>query len=515
MRNQTLTTLNFNLRSGKGERRAVYAVFYDGTQQKKVSLNEKVIPSFWDGKTQRAKVSPSLSDGELKNQMAINQKITAIRAYYEENFLYICPQEMINNIQNICDMANEKNLVAGRKYSAKKLICVAFEDYCEKERIQPNTKKTKQPLINKFVAYIEESGRDSLNHLTEDGIYRFVSYLQKERMNPQRINQHIRQIRGIINYIATNADFRKYGLKKVEITLLKEYKRDSTQKGKFALTDAEILRFGEVNLEDGELKATQEIFVLQCLLGVRIGELKGILKGEYKLIDGYITYKTEKGNNDGLEPYEGKIREYLEKYEGTKLDERKYNNNLKVIAEKAEINREIEIITTNGETEIKKAYELISSHCARHTDITNRLRDGLSAEEVAQHTGHKTTKYIENTYSHLTIRDRIRMDKERREKAEKEQAPIISEEQILIEDYKKAFYYLDGEMGEVMEIKDITELYLKVHNEEQKFIECGVSLKTIKELYNTSGMSIQEKKNALQKIMIEYKEKNIFNLRAK
>jgi len=518
MRSQMLTTLNFNLRSGKGERRAIYAVFYDGKEQKKVALNEKVFVSFWDKKAQRAKVSPSLSEEEIKNQMEINQKITAVRAYYEENFLYICTQELITNIQNICGMANEKNLTAGRKYSAKKLICAAFEDYCEKERIQPNTKKTKQPLINKFVAYIEESGRDSLNHLTEDGIYKFVAYLQKEGMNPQRINQHIRQIRGIINYIATNADFRKYGLNKVEITLLKEFKRDTTQKGKIALTDEEILRFEEVNLEDGELKRAQELFLLQCLLGVRVGEFKNILKGEYKIIDGYITYKTEKGNNDGLEPYEGKIREYLEKYEGTKLNERKYNDNLKVIAEKAEINREIEVITTSGEKEIKKAYELISSHCARHTDITNRLRGGLSAEEVAQHTGHKTTKYIENTYNHLTIEDRIKMDRERRTKGEKtaQTAPqTYQNDQIIkeyfgdalattntnpnytIDDYKKLYYMIGGNFIDIMDVDDVEQALIIYANKAHNIHLLGIEDGDIFALYEKPKLSLQSKKMIL------------------
>ena len=431
--------------------------------------------------------------------MRINKKINDIRFVFEENFLYICAKQMEQKIREYINndtMANKKNLIGGRKYSAKKLIWAAFEDYCEKQRIQPNTKKTKQPLINKFVAYIEESGRDSLNHLTEDGIYKFVSYLQKKGMNPQRINQHIRQIRGIINYIATNADFRKYGLKKVEITLLKEYKRDSTQKGKFALTDEEILRFGEVDLEDGELKRTKELFLLQCLLGVRIGELKDILKGAYKIIDGYITYKTEKGNNDGLEPYEGKIREYLEKYEGTKLNERKYNNNLKVIAEKAEINQEKEIITTSGEKEIKKAYELISSHWARHTDITNRLRGGYSAEEVAQHTGHKTTKYIENTYNHLTIQDRIKMDKERREKNSPQNTPSNE-----IEDLKRAYSYLGGDFAEVADITDIAELWEYIRTKENELIQMGGDIRTIKRLYNEENKTLKEKKDILKNII--------------
>ena len=298
MRAKELTSLNFNLRSGKGERRSVYAVFYDGQTQKKVSLNVKVIPSFWDAKKQRAKVSASLSVNEIQNQISINRKINDVREFFDENVLYLCGQEMINNIQNICGMANKKNLIGGRKFSAKKLISTAFNDYCEKERIKDNTKKSKQSLINKFVAFIEQSGSDSLSHLTEDGLYKFISKLQKEGMNPQRTNQHIRQIKTIINYIATNADFRKYNVKKVDVALVKEYKRNSEQKGKFALTDEELIRFSSVELDDKKLNQTKELFLLQCLLGVRIGELKNILKGDFKIIDGYIVYKTEKGATD-------------------------------------------------------------------------------------------------------------------------------------------------------------------------------------------------------------------------
>ena len=203
--------------------------------------------------------------------------------------------------------------------------------------------------------------------------------------------------------------------------------------------------------------------------------------------------RPEKGNKEGLEPFEKKVKEYVEKYEGTTINERVYNKDLKIIAQMAKINREIEVISTNGEKQIKKAFEIITSHCARHTDITNRLKEGLTAEEVAEHTGHKTTKYINNTYSHLTIEDLIKKDKERRAAAE-QITPKTDDNKIY--EYRDVLAFYGCARKDYEHIKDSEELLrMIVTKYEMELEKEGLNHTLLKKIYNGEYENFEDRKH--------------------
>lgn len=512
MEQKVLTTLNFNLRGGRCENKVIYAVINDKSRQQKISLNEKVLSGLWDKKRQLCKIDNCLSETAIQKQMEINKKISDVRRIYEENFLYLCSSDLIALIrEHITNeaMANEKNLTAGRKYSAKKAINDAFKVYVSQEMVKPSSAKIFEYMIKQFCRYIEESGRDSLNHLKEDGLYKYRDFLANE-VSRDRANKVISTLQIIINkVIATHPNFKKYGLKSVRIEKLKQPKRTEEEKGKINLTNEEFNAFKNVELDNDTDKRYRDLFVLQTLIGCRLSDLQKIVNNEFRIVDGYIVYISQKTNVETLVKITKEIEGYLENLKGIKIDKKTYNAKIKKIAEKANLNREIEVIDTKGNKTIKPIHEILTNHIARHTFISNGIKE-KSADELKYESGHTNTQYINNVYTHLSTKDKINILEKKMEQ-EKVESPAQTtnntEEQILIDDYKKAFYYLDGNMGEVMEIKDITELYLKVHNEEQKFLSVGVPLRVIKKLYNTSGKSIEEKKEALQKIMEVFKSK--------
>ena len=87
----------------------IYAVIYDGREQRKISINEKVFAPLWDAKRQICKVSSILTEQANNKQMEINKKISDVRRIYEENFLYICTSDLIALIREHLtneDMAN-------------------------------------------------------------------------------------------------------------------------------------------------------------------------------------------------------------------------------------------------------------------------------------------------------------------------------------------------------------------------------------------------------------------------
>ena len=513
MRNQILTTLNFNLRSGKGERRAIYAVFYDGKEQKKVSLNEKVFVSFWDKKAQRAKVSPSLSEEEIINQMEINKKITAVRAYYEENFLYICTQELITNIQNLCGMANKENLTAGRKFSAKKAITDAAEEHIKINNVAEGTAYNYRTNITQFCRYIEKSGRDSLNHLSKDGLLKYREYLLTQGKTAKRINMAINFICLLINGVMQeNSKFTKLGLQPVSIKKLQEEEREE----KFALTNEEIEKIKSVEL-NAEMAKYRDAFILQTMLGWRVSDFAKFLKRDTKKYNGVeyvIAEKTKKKKLVAHVIVNEQIEELRKKVTEIELNDR-YNLVLKKIAEKANLNR---VINNKGQ----KVYEKIASQIARHTFITQKANEGWSTEKIAFFSAHAnptTQQVMEKFYIHQTEEQIIdaflqKLENEKPSEKTAQTAPQIDpNDQIIKEyfgddtdtfkteyglnDYKKLYYMLGGNFVDIMDVEDTEHALIKLADKVQIIHSVGLTDTDIFSIYEKSKLSLKSKKMML------------------
>lgn len=501
MRTEKLTTLNFNLRGGASDNKVIYAVIYDGRGQRKISIGEKVFAPLWDAKRQICKVSSILTEQANNEQMRINKKIGGIRFVFEENFLYICANQMEQKIREYINndtMANEKNLIGGRKYSAKKCINEALKVYITQEMVKPSSAKIFEYMVKQFCAYID-NGRDSLNHLKEDGLYKYRDYLANE-VSRDRANKVISTLQIIINkVIATHPNFKKYGLKSVHIEKLKQPKRTEEEKGKFSLTNAEFNAFKSVELNNTD-KRYRDLFVLQTLVGCRISDLQKIVNKEYSITDGYMVYVSQKTNVETLVKLTDEIEGYLDNLEGIKIDKKTYNAKIKKIAEKANLNREIEVTDTKGNKVNKPIFELITSHIARHTFISNGIKE-KSAEELKYESGHTNTQYINNVYTHLSIKDKINILEKNRENSPKN---TPSNE---IEDLKRAYSYLGGDFAEVADITDIAELWEYIRAKENELIQMGGDIRIIKRLYNENNKTLKEKKEILQSIIEDMSKK--------
>lgn len=502
MRTEKLTTLNFNLRGGASENKVIYAVIYDGREQRKISLGEKVYAPLWDAKRQICKVSSILTEQANNEQMRINKKIGGIRFVFEENFLYICANQMEQKIREFINndtMANEKNLIGGRKYSAKKCINDALKVYVTQEMVKPSSAKIFGYMVKQFCAYID-NGRDSLNHLKEDGLYKYRDYLANE-VSRDRANKVISILQIIINkVIATHPNFKKYGLKSVHIEKLKQTKRTEQEKGKISLTDAEFNAFKSVELDNNTDKRYRDLFVLQTLIGCRISDLQKIVNKEYSITDGYMVYVSQKTNVETLVKLTDEIEEYLDNLEGIKIDKKTYNAKIKKIAEKANLNREIEVIDTKGNKTIKPIHKILTNHIARHTFISNGIKE-KSADELKYESGHTNTQYINNVYTHLSIKDKINILEKNKENTPQN---TPSNE---IEDLKRAYSYLGGDFTEVADITDIAELWEYIRTKENELIQMGGDIRTIKRLYNENNKTLKEKKEILQNIIEDMSKK--------
>lgn len=148
-----------------------------------------------------------------------------------------------------------------------------------------------------------------------------------------------------------------------------------------------------------QLAIQRDIFVFQCLIGCRVGDLYKFTS--HNVVDGTIEYvprKTKEGNPVTVSvPLSNTAKDILSRYQDpsrTKLlpyiSEQKYNVAIKRIFRAARINRVVQVRNPlTGDSEPKPLYEVASSHLARRTFVGNIYKQVKDPNLVGALSGHK------------------------------------------------------------------------------------------------------------------------------
>lgn len=229
----------------------------------------------------------------------------------------------------------------------------------------------------------------------------FHQYLLEKNLATSTINNICCRISAVLKWSA------KYGAK-VSPTLEDCYMPGSDKKPKIALTQDEVSRitYFDINTLNvrPQLKKTLERvrdqFVISCALGQRISDIERINKTMFH--NNVLTITQQKTGNKAvidlkkIAPYPQIIEKLLAKYDYTnpyKGGTENYNKYLHMLFKYAGFDDEIVYeYKQNGEmkTVTYKLYQLISSHTARRTMITNAIKRGMHNEEVRRASGHKS-----------------------------------------------------------------------------------------------------------------------------
>ena len=93
------------------------------------------------------------------------------------------------------------------------------------------------------------------------------------------------------------------------------------------------------------------------------------------------------------------------------LKETKYNKALKSIFEKSGLTQTHKYITDVAGRKVEKEERLcdiITNHFARHTFITNKVREGWNCDDLCYATGHADDEMIRKVYAHITQNDKVK-----------------------------------------------------------------------------------------------------------
>ena len=415
----------FNLRKPPSKKPTnLYLVCRINNKQVKLSTGVKIYPDHWNEKRQEAYISVRLSEIDNINNTIVNKKITKLKEYFIEFKHYLCmhPDEIGESMkllkQHIYKDRMKKELQKPATFIMKQII--------EAKTCAESSKKQYRSNIDKFERFLKENEiPNTWESMNLDTINRYQKQIIKE--NPLHPHNTLRNIiKGTIFNLLGIADKRldipfkwsDSNLNSFEFVKDKSNKELADNK-KVSLTEEQLNKFYKhiITGTERQIKKYTEIrdlFILQCLVGQRIGDMQKFFNGDNEMDEeaGTISIIQQKTKARAIIPLLPLAKEIISKYENKELlyyKERKsiVNEALKEVAEQAGLDEPI-TYEENGIKQTQPLYKLLHTHTARHTFITILCRKGIPKETVIIATGHEDTKMIDKVYSHLNSKDKAK-----------------------------------------------------------------------------------------------------------
>ena len=456
-------SLNFNLRSIKAKESAtqLFAVLKVNEKQMKFSCGLKVNASLWDKKKQTCIINENMVERERENNFMVNEKINTIKNEYLKFYMYLCNVddfttieviEMVKSIVNEQrenkDMANKNAIPPIRTIKGTTLLKRAFAYMYPQDTTKENTYKSNLTKLNSFLDFVQTTKKgDSTKLLTQQTLNEFCEYLQQKGISAASINQACKHVARLINdVLCIRTEFAKYHVSNVTYKNIKSERKNEETK-KRALTNQEINAILNVELND-TLNEYRDIFNVQLNCGQRVSDIKKLFAHEYTINEenGIKTYiiDTKKEGITAVVVENEVIKNILNKYQNgfsyvvmsSDKFENQYNRAIKKISELAGLtHKEKYYMDVNGKKvqHEERFCEIVTNHFARHTFITNKLREGFTPAELSNMTGHADDKMITKIYAHLTKEDKVNKVAQaiKRVNKEKENTSFISDDESI------------------------------------------------------------------------------------
>lgn len=153
----------------------------------------------------------------------------------------------------------------------------------------------------------------------------------------------------------------------------------------------------DLSAEKNQLKFHRDIFIFQCCVGCRMGDIGRFTKDN--IVNGaleYIPHKTAESSGRLVRvPLNQKAREILDRYSWRKttllpyFEDWEYNDDIKKLCTMADVTRIVSVLDPKTRTEVKRPLnEIASSHMARRTFIGNMYKKVKDPDLIGSMSGH-------------------------------------------------------------------------------------------------------------------------------
>ena len=413
---------NFNLRQPKANKPTnIYLVVYLNNKQVKLSTGVKVYPEHWNIRKQQAYVNARLSKLDNNNNTIANDRLSELKDMFLEFKHYLCehPTDIENSITILRTRIYKNTMTTEIK---KKSATTVMKEIIDAKQAASSTKEQQKLNVGKFERYLKENNiSDTWESMNLNTFESYQKYLVDNGRGSVTIRNIIQNtLFPLLKKVSKRVDipFTWYDSNLNSFEFVKdESNKELASNKKVTLTEEQLKQLYDYPITGTELQVRKrteirDLFVLQCLVGQRVGDMQKFFNGDNEKDEeedtiSIIQQKTKARAIIPLTPLE---KEIISKYQNTELKYYKPSNSnlnaeLRIIAEEAGLNIPITFEDKDGK-QVKPLFELVHTHTARHTFITIMCRRDIPKETIIIATGHEDTKMIDKVYSHLSNKDK-------------------------------------------------------------------------------------------------------------
>lgn len=413
---------NFNLRQPKANKPTnIYLVVYLNNKQVKLSTGVKVYPEHWNIRKQQAYVNARLSKLDNNNNTIANDRLSELKDMFLEFKHYLCehPTDIENSITILRTRIYKNTMTTEIK---KKSATTVMKEIIDAKQAASSTKEQQKLNVGKFERYLKENNiSDTWESMNLNTFESYQKYLVDNGRGSVTIRNIIQNtLFPLLKKVSKRVDipFTWYDSNLNSFEFVKdESNKELASNKKVTLTEEQLKQLYDYPITGTELQVRKrteirDLFVLQCLVGQRVGDMQKFFNGDNEKDEeeDTISIIQQKTKARAIIPLTPLAKEIISKYQNTELKYYKPSNSnlnaeLRIIAEEAGLNIPITFEDKDGK-QVKPLFELVHTHTARRTFITIMCRRDIPKETIIIATGHEDTKMIDKVYSHLSNKDK-------------------------------------------------------------------------------------------------------------
>lgn len=365
----------------------LYLVLREGKSREKISLQLKEDPSTFDKKQYIfTKANP--------HYRTLNARLNFIKAQAD---LLVREAEVTNDTllqlrDKIADAINV-SVKAKTGKGADSLFLPFFLKWAGEETTKHKYNRYKKYTYNLLVEYFEKKQPtfDDINYAFCEG---FIEWMSSKGLCANTRGSHVKFVKAAMNEsfkrkLHSNEEFRSF-------------RKEQEQIDAVYLTNEEVTKVAELPL-CGSYKLARDLFIIGCHTGMRFSDYSKLSIND--ISDGVIHLITKKCKTPVDIPAHPRVLNILNSYGGTlpSITGQKFNMYIKQVCKEAGINESI-LVRKGGQHVRHLKWELVSSHTARRTGLTNMYKAGIPTYRCMMISGHKTEQVF-MTYLRITQKE--------------------------------------------------------------------------------------------------------------
>lgn len=378
-----MKTYTFVFKDAK-QKSLLYLVLRENGKREKISLQLKEDPATFDKeKYVFTKANPYYK--------TLNARLNFIKSKLE---LLTREAEVTNDslLQFRAKVIEAINVSAPTKVDRDEsnLFLPYFKKWASQETTKSRYNRFKLYTYNLLVEYFgkKQPTFDDLDYtFCED----FIEWMSNRDLCANTRGSHVKFVKAAMNEayknkLHKNEDFRTF-------------RKETEQVDAVYLTNEEVTKVAQLPL-CGSYGLVRDIFILGCHTGMRFSDYSRLSMED--ISDGVIHFITQKCKTPVDIPAHPRVLEILKKYGGAipKISGQKFNAYIKVVCKEAGINENV-LVRKSGKHVRCEKWELVSSHTARRTGLTNMYKAGIPTYRCMMISGHKTEQVF-LTYLRIT-----------------------------------------------------------------------------------------------------------------